>query len=442
MPFRARSSSKLQLVLGAGLVVAFGGLAWFAATARAPAAHGPACPDGAACSETVAASGTGLFDTTGFPARWNCGTWPEPLGWLHIVSDGLTWLSYTLIPIILLLILRRRGDVPFGGVAALFMAFIVACGFGHALDVAMFWWPAYRVLGVSKAITAIVSVLTVVALWRVKPLALALQGPAKLRREVAERTEELREAKEQAESANRAKDVFLANMSHELRTPMHSVLSFADFGKTKAARADREKLEHYFRRIESSGQHLLSILDELLDCAAMAAGQLDLAFVEADVSELCRTSVEDSRGAARAQGITLEFEGPESLVACVDPKRVGQVVRNLLSNAIKFSPRGSSVEVRLEPRRGSFRVCVADRGLGIRDDLIEHIFNRFVSDDQGQGTGGTGLGLAISRQIVEGHGGSIWAGHRTEGTGAEFTFELPGQQMPPAQDRAPAEVLA
>lgn len=136
-----------------------------------------------------------LFDTQGFPPRWHCGTtWQqEPgWGWLHIISDVAVWGAYTAIPLVLIyLVIRRRGVVPFQRVFWLFGAFILACGTTHLIDASLFYWPAYRLSGVAKLFTATVSWATVIALSRVVPTALTLKSPAELDKEVAARTREL-----------------------------------------------------------------------------------------------------------------------------------------------------------------------------------------------------------------------------------------------------------
>jgi signal transduction histidine kinase len=123
---------------------------------------------------------SGLFDTTGFPARWHCGVWSEALGWLHIGSDVAIFSAYTAIPLVLAYFILRKPDVPFPRVLWLFVVFIFACGFGHLLEAIIFWQPVYRLAGVVKLGTAVVSWATVVALVFIVPQALTYPGLAKL----------------------------------------------------------------------------------------------------------------------------------------------------------------------------------------------------------------------------------------------------------------------
>jgi len=162
-------------------------------------------------SESFTAFFSNLFQTEGFPPRWECGTgWTSTLGWLHIVSDLAIFGAYFAIPVVLAYFLVRRKDIPFPPILWLFVAFIALCGFGHAVEGSMFWVPWYRLSGLVKGATAIVSWVTVIALIRIVPQALTLPGLAKLNealnREVAERERvetKLRQRAEDLEAINR-----------------------------------------------------------------------------------------------------------------------------------------------------------------------------------------------------------------------------------------------
>ena len=134
-----------------------------------------------------------LFDTSGFPARWNCGLWSDELGWLHIASDAAIFAAYVAIPVVLACFVLRRPDVPFPRIFWLFFAFILACGIGHLVEAIIFWQPVYRLAGVVKLFTALLSWATVIALVRVVPLALQYPGLAKVNAELRRSNEELRQ---------------------------------------------------------------------------------------------------------------------------------------------------------------------------------------------------------------------------------------------------------
>lgn len=172
---------------------------------------------------------TQWFDTSGFPARWQCGVgWTDSpwLGWMHILSDVGIWSAYLAIPIVLGYFLARRSDVPFRKVFLLFGAFILACGTTHLLDAILFWWPAYRLAGLVKLFTALVSWATVIALFRVVPLALSMRSVQELEREVAARVK----AEEQLTTLNReledrvtARTAQLKAERELLQTTLHSI---------------------------------------------------------------------------------------------------------------------------------------------------------------------------------------------------------------------------
>jgi signal transduction histidine kinase len=235
---------------------------------------------------------------------------------------------------------------------------------------------------------------------------------------------------ELAEAAILAKSEFVANMSHELRTPLHGVLSFARLGKARARKATPEKLESYFESISTSGENLLSLLDDLLCLAKHDAQAMDYEREPLEVSALL-ASVESEFCSRLAElEVTLANELPEDLPRIQgDAIRLGQVFRNLVSNATKFAPAGSAIEVRCSADGEWLSVEVLDRGPGVPESELEAIFDRFVQSSRTKSNaGGTGLGLAICREIVEAHGGRISARNRADG-GACFSVQLPVLQV-------------
>lgn len=236
-----------------------------------------------------------------------------------------------------------------------------------------------------------------------------------------------------AESANRAKSDFLTNMSHELRTPLHAILSFATFGIRTTHSAAPEELLEFFQLIHRSGNNLLYLVNDLLDLAKLESGKMDFNLAPADLDSVIRMAVDELRSLAAERGIRIEFvsiDGDSGIVA--DVSRLLQVLRNLLGNAIKFSEAGSSVEIELSERDARLAVRISDRGVGIPEEELEAIFDKFIQSSKTRtGAGGTGLGLAICRQIIDAHGGRIWAENR-EGGGAILVFEIPREPRPAA----------
>jgi len=231
---------------------------------------------------------------------------------------------------------------------------------------------------------------------------------------------------QQARLENEAKSKFLANMSHEIRSPLTSVLGFAELLGSQDFGTLSEKQMRYVRHIQSSGHLLLSLVNDVLELAKVASGQMTIHLEPTAVDPIIDECLTQLQPLAEAGGVNLTPAGAAGLVAQADRRRLGQVLTNLVSNAIKFTRSGGSVTVtrRLEPR--ALLIAVQDTGVGIPPDKLDFIFDEFaqLEADHADGYQGTGLGLPISRRLAELMGGRVEVTSRV-GEGTTFTLCLP-----------------
>jgi PAS domain S-box-containing protein len=252
-----------------------------------------------------------------------------------------------------------------------------------------------------------------------------------------------REARRQAEEANRLKDEFLATLSHELRTPLNAIVGWANL--LREGNLDPATTARAVETISRNAQVQSHLISDILDISRMIAGQLDFKLQMVNPAMVIEGALDTMRPAAQASGILLEARLDRGGTGVLgSPERLQQVVWNLLSNAIKFTPNGGRVQISLTESDGNVEIRVEDEGIGIDPDFLPHVFERFRQKNPSSSRkhGGLGLGLAIARHIVEYHGGKITAANRSEGRGAVFTVTLPASDRgTPETRRAPSPGL-
>ena len=321
--------------------------------------------------------------------------WNHNLIRLHVLSDAGTALAYFAISIELAYFARNRRDLPFKWIFWMLAVFIFGCGTTHLLDVWTVLYPAYWLSGGVKAVTAIASIATAVALIWLIPRALALEG------------ENLRRLHE----ASRLKSEFLVNLSHELRTPLNTVMGFASFIQSAKAGPVTDAQKEYLGDILTSSRHLLQLIDDILDLAKIEAGKMKFHLKQVEIAPLVGEVCDSMRMLAAEKNIALTFEVDSSMpTATLDRAKLKQVLYNYLSNAIKFTPGNGSVKVRVSPERGErFRIEVEDTGIGIAAEDLPHLFADFQQLEAGSAKKyqGTGLGLSLTMRIVEAQGGMV-----------------------------------
>ena len=252
--------------------------------------------------------------------------------------------------------------------------------------------------------------------------ALAIQN-ARLFREIEEKSGQI-------EAANRHKSEFLANMSHELRTPLTAVIGFSEVLSQKVFGELNDKQNEYMDDIISSGRHLLSLINDILDLSKVEAGRMELDLTKFDLSNAIDNALILMRERAARHGITLRHKVDERLGEVLgDERKFKQILLNLLSNAVKFTPEGGRIDVDARLSNESVEISVSDTGIGIAPENQETIFEEFrqVGADASKKREGTGLGLTLTKKFVELHGGSIRV-ESAVGRGSTFTFTLPLKQ--------------
>ncbi|HXG83750.1 MAG TPA: CHASE3 domain-containing protein [Pyrinomonadaceae bacterium] len=263
------------------------------------------------------------------------------------------------------------------------------------------------------------------------------------RRQIEREREELlrreQAARRDAEIANRMRDEFLATVSHELRAPLSSILGWARLmEKGKLDEPTRQKaVGTIVRNAESQNR----LIEDLLDVSRIISGKLRLEVITLKPINVVESALETVRPAAEAKGIKLEIkETPDVSHIAGDPNRLQQVIWNLLSNAIKFTPNGGEVSIGIERRGDYTEIKVTDTGVGIKEEFLPHVFERFRQADASsiRKFGGLGLGLAIVRHITEMHGGTVSVESNGENKGSTFTVRLPLLSSPAETDDSAA----
>jgi signal transduction histidine kinase len=238
---------------------------------------------------------------------------------------------------------------------------------------------------------------------------------------------EIEQKSRQLEAASHHKSEFLANMSHELRTPLNAVIGFSEVLLQRMFGELNVKQDEYLKDIYASGQHLLSLINDILDLSKIEAGRMELAPAPFHLPSALDNAVTLVKERATRHGITLQVDIDPGLGELVgDERKVKQVVLNLLSNAVKFTPEGGRISLTAGRKDDLVEIAVTDTGIGIAPEDQAAIFEEFrqVGTDETRKQEGTGLGLTLAKKFVELHRGRIWV-ESEPGRGSTFTFTLP-----------------
>ncbi|HEY4339794.1 MAG TPA: hybrid sensor histidine kinase/response regulator [Steroidobacteraceae bacterium] len=243
--------------------------------------------------------------------------------------------------------------------------------------------------------------------------------------DLRQRLTDERALRAEAERVSRLKDEFLSTLGHELRAPLHAILGWSRL--LESGRLAPEDVQRGGQTIDRNVRNLAQLVDDLIDMSGLLSGRLRLDPEETDLAQIVEAALETMQASADAKGVRLEKNLPSQ--ACLvfgDRQRLQQVIWNLLNNAVKFTPRGGLITASLARDHGNWEVKISDSGIGLGPNALKMVFDRFSrSETPRRGPPGLGLGLVIVKQILELHGGRVWANSPGEGHGAIFYALMP-----------------
>jgi len=371
-----------------------------------------------------------LFDTSDFNPRWSCGNWTPLHGWSHIISDLAIAAAYSVIPVALAgYWWLKRGELAFPRLFWLFAAFIFSCGSTHIVEAIIFYHPVYRFSAVMKAITAIASWATVLAILRIAPQALQLPGLQRANARLEEQLQKTRLAEAALERSNRDLEAFTGLVTHDLRNPLNSALFTTELARESAEREQSSVLAGQLSQAVQSLRHMEALIRELHNDALLRS---------TSTGEMKDVMLDDVVRSARLNLAPLIADRQASIDVKTLPQIHGsytmlvQLFINLFENAIKYAgdsePRIRVEEI--ETNNGHILIRVSDHGVGVPVDALESIFESGIRGDNARHLPGSGLGLAFTRRIMDAHGGSISALLVPDGAAFELSFPRSGADIP------------
>jgi len=364
-----------------------------------------------------------LFWAESWPPRWHCGTWTDFHGWLYICSDLAIWLAYFAIPVFLVKFVTQKRDIPLPAVFWLFGAFILLCGLTHLMDALMFWWPAYRLNGFMRFITAVVSWLTVLSLVKVLPYALALKTTKELEVEISARKkaeEKLNEYANELEMKNKELEQFAYVASHDLQEPLRTVSNYIGLLKEKYSGTGDEDTDRHLAFITNATSKMQSLIKDLLELSRIGRNAVH---VLVDCNEVLKSVLAENELFIKENNA--EITTTDLPVVLGNEMELKQLFQNLIGNAIKFRKKdvAPKISVTVHERATEYLFAIKDNGIGIDEKYTEKIFIIFQRLHNVTEYPGTGIGLATCNKIVMLHNGKIWVESKL-GEGSTFYFTI------------------
>ena len=359
---------------------------------------------------------SGLFETGLWPARWHCGYWSQFHGWLYITSDLMIWLAYFMIPIIIFnYVSRRKQVIKYSGIYLLFAAFILLCGTTHFLDASMFWVPMYRLNGLVRFVTAVVSLLTVYYLIKILPEAFKQKTSIELEGEISRR--EFAELK--LAEANKNLEAFASIASHDLQEPLRKIKTFSSLlYETNSEKFSPESVE-LANKIMHSTERMQTLISDVLSLSTLSE---EIEFTPVQIADVISNVKED---------LEIKILESHAVIQCgeIPPVKgnksyLTQLFLNLISNGIKFNQQNPVINITGERVGTRVYITVSDNGIGIEESDLNKIFEPFSRLNAKSEFDGSGIGLTICKKIVNIHKGNIRAMSKP-GQGSTFIFDLP-----------------
>jgi chemotaxis family two-component system sensor kinase Cph1 len=367
---------------------------------------------------------TGLLSAALWPARWYCGTWTDFHGWLYILSSLVICSAYFLIPVSLLYVLmKRKKDLAFPHLFTLFSLFILSCGVTHFFDAMVFWLPLYRLHALFLFITAVVSSITVVYLYKILPYALTFTSPQQLEKVVQQRTFELAQKNNDLIKLNKEMDNFVYSTSHDLKSPINNISGLVNILKMEIPQGNAS-VDELLERIESSSTRAIDAIHNLTGILKVHTEPYD-DLENIQIQHIVEEILEENTILVKENQAVIRYELNASAVF-FSRTALKSILYNLIINAIKYqSPhRKPEIIIRSFPSQNKrVEIHVTDNGLGIDLDAYGEkvfcLFKRFHDHIEG-----SGIGLYTVKKIIESKGGSISVESKVN-VGSTFKLILP-----------------
>jgi signal transduction histidine kinase len=374
-----------------------------------------------------------IFDYAGFLPHAYCLQLRPDLIWLHVCSDAITAIAYFMIPVTLVIFLRRlKVPLSFNWAVSLFAAFILLCGTTHVFEIITLWEPMYYLQGLLKLATAGVSLVTGAAIIPLVPRILSMRSAdeleqinQRLQEQIAARElveVELRQSMSELNHAMHELEQFTYIASHDLQAPLRAMSGFSKLLMTRyRSRLEGDAVE-FLDYIDGGARHMQALITDLLELSRVGRAQ-DTRFQPVAIGKTLDQALAslaeplDKSGAEILRGSLPAIQADHALLK--------QLLHNLIGNAIKFQRPGIAPRIRITVQHegDQWHLIVADNGIGIAAAELDSVFDVFRRLHTSDEYAGTGIGLAICRKIAAYHGGSIWA--TSDNSGSQFHVRLP-----------------